>query len=359
MVPQGDMKEKAYSDFYRTIKSEATRESYDLSLKQFKQWMKAETYAALLKFEAKEIQDKIVEYIDSLKERGIANASIKTKLAGLRHFYIINDMPTVNFDKIYKFIGPQKRVVVDRLPTREEIQKVLNAADIRKQAAFFLLLAGLRVGALPGLKVGDLKKYEEHGVYGLKVYRGEPDEYLTFLTKEGTAAIDAYLEYRRQYGETITDKSPLIRDQFNIRDKKAAAKVRALTKGAFEDMLFKVQMDAGVVKRGHDQYARRDVMPNHGYRKFFNSMLQEAGVKPIIKEKLMGHSAGLEAAYLRPSEQELLNEFLKAMPLLTISDAEEWKAKAEMLQLTVDEELKNLRAEIAELRATREYKDKV
>ncbi len=346
MVPQGDMTEKAYKDFYRTIKTESTRESYDLSLKQFKEWMKADTYGALLKHEPKELQDKIVEYMDSLKDRGIANTSIKTKLAGIRHFYIMNDMPTVNFEKIYKFIGPQKRAVIDRLPTREEIQKVLNASDLRRKAAFFLLIAGLRIGALPGLTVGDLKKYDENGIYGVKVYRNEPDEYLTFLTKEGTAAIDDYLNYRRQYGETLTDKSPLIREQFDIRDKEAAKKPRAITKGGFEDMLSKAQLDAGVKQRSHDQYSRHEVMANHQYRKFFNSMLQQAGVKPIIKEKLMGHKAGLEAAYLRPSEGELINEFLKAMPLLTISDAEEWKAKAEKLQLTLDEKMKDFEARL-------------
>jgi len=346
MGPQGNVTEKAYSDFYRTIKTDATRESYDLSLKQFKEWMKAKTYTALLEHQTKEIQNKIVEYIDSLKARGIANVSIKTKLAGLRHFYIINDMPTVNFEKVYKFIGPQKRVNADRLPTREEIQKTLDASDLRKKAALFLLLAGLRVGALPGLKIGDLKKYDEHGVYAVRVYRGEPDEYLTFVTKEGTAAIDAYLEFRKQYGEVLEDKAPLIREQFDIRNQEAAKKPRPITKEGFQDMLVKAAIDAGVHRRGHNPYERHQVMANHGYRKFFNSKLNEAGVKPILKEKMMGHKAGLEASYLRPSENELLNEFLKAMPLLTISDAEEWKAKAAKLQLTIDERLKDLQAQL-------------
>ena len=40
------------------------------------------------------------------------------------------------------------------------------------------------------------------------------DRYYTFCTPECTAAIDAYLNYRK--GEELKGKSPLIREQFNI-----------------------------------------------------------------------------------------------------------------------------------------------
>jgi hypothetical protein len=46
--------------------------------------------------------------------------------------------------------------------------------------------------------------------------RYRADRYYTFCTPECATAIDAYLDYRRSFHEEIKDKSPLIREEFNI-----------------------------------------------------------------------------------------------------------------------------------------------
>ena len=46
-------------------------------------------------------------------------------------------------------------------------------------------------------------------------------------------------------------------------------------------------------------------------------------MKPINVETLMGHSTGISDSYYRPTEKELLEDYLKAVPLLTLSEAEE------------------------------------
>jgi hypothetical protein len=43
-----------------------------------------------------------------------------------------------------------------------------------------------------------------------------------------------------------------------------------------------------------------------------------AGMKPINIEKLMGHSVGISDSYYRATEKELLDDYLKAVPILTI-----------------------------------------
>lgn len=43
-----------------------------------------------------------------------------------------------------------------------------------------------------------------------------------------------------------------------------------------------------------------------------------AGMKPINIEKLIGHSVGISDSYYRATEKELLDDYLKAVPILTI-----------------------------------------
>jgi hypothetical protein len=44
---------------------------------------------------------------------------------------------------------------------------------------------------------------------------------------------------------------------------------------------------------------------------------------------LLGHDIGLTGRYYRPSEQDMLNEYYKAIPLLTINNEERLKFKLE------------------------------
>jgi hypothetical protein len=47
--------------------------------------------------------------------------------------------------------------------------------------------------------------------------RFNPDDiYFTLCTPKCAAAIDAYLDYHRRFGEQLKDKSPLMSEQFNV-----------------------------------------------------------------------------------------------------------------------------------------------
>ncbi|HEX6294876.1 MAG TPA: hypothetical protein VFZ46_06950, partial [Nitrososphaeraceae archaeon] len=60
----------------------------------------------------------------------------------------------------------------------------------------------------------------------------------------------------------------------------------------------------------------------HGFRKFFNTICIESDMNIVSKELLMGHkqSLGLEKSYYRPTNDKLLNEYLKVVDDLTIND---------------------------------------
>ena len=71
----------------------------------------------------------------------------------------------------------------------------------------------------------------------------------------------------------------------------------------------------------------------HGFRKFFTKQLVDSKLNPEIREMLLGHKIGLVSAYYKPTEQEMLNEYLKAVNLLTINEENRLKDKVEKLTI--------------------------
>jgi hypothetical protein len=64
---------------------------------------------------------------------------------------------------------------------------------------------GCRIGALPSLKLGDLTKLPDYGLYRIVFYEGTNNEYHSYTTREtGQTGIDNYLFYRQRCGEKIS-----------------------------------------------------------------------------------------------------------------------------------------------------------
>ena len=84
-------------------------------------------------------------------------------------------------------------------------------------------------------------------------------------------------------------------------------------------------------KKGQRRY---EVQLDHGFRKYFNTMLRRAKVNYLDKEDMMGHKVGLEKHYERYQEDdfERFPEYQKAIPFLTISDEERIRLENEKLK---------------------------
>lgn len=51
----------------------------------------------------------------------------------------------------------------------------------------------------------------------------------------------------------------------------------------------------------------------HGFRKFFKTQCEKAGMRSINIELLMGHNIGLGNSYYKPNETELFQDYLEAL----------------------------------------------
>jgi hypothetical protein len=79
----------------------------------------------------------------------------------------------------------------------------------------------------------------------------------------------------------------------------------------------------------------------HSFRKYFKTRAEQV-MKPINVETLMGHSTGISDSYYRPTENDLLEDYLKAVPLLTMSEVEEVRRESRLSREEMEGRVKHL-----------------
>jgi integrase len=322
-IQDHDTEQEIYSNFINSINSEVTRLNYDLHVDLFKKFCKQSNLFGLLTIN--EPQKHIINYILSLRQRGLASSSISTMVNAIYHFYDMNDV-ALNKKKIKMFIGQSPKKISDRAYFHDEISRILNVSDLRMKTIVLLMAtSGLRIGAIPQLKLRNLEK--NNSIYKISVYEGSEEKYYTFCTPECTSFIDSYLEYRKQNGEKLHKDSFLIRDQFDITDlEQIRNRSKGLTVGSLEGILGTVLLKAGLRTVDHTYKCTRKEVPRaHGFRKFFTTQLINAEVNPEIREMLLGHKIGLTGCYYRPTEQKIFSEYEKAIDNLTINQEDRLK----------------------------------
>lgn len=334
-----------YLVFANSIKAKDTLNTYNLALKHYMRFYGISDIITLLKQDNKAIESNIIKYIVDMRQRNppISHSLRCIRLAAIKHFLVMNDV-VLNWKKISLYLGEKTKVVKDRSYTTEEIESLLKSCTDERMRAVILLLAstGVRVGSIPSLTLKQLHKLEEYGLYQVTIYENTNDEYFSFTTPECAAAIDSYLAYRSRCGEKLTPTSPLIREQFDPKDSLSIRRPRPLTRSTIMGLLSEIITKSGVqaikhrteiTDRGRE---RKEIARAHGFRKFCTTNMIRAKVDPQCREMLLGHSIGLANSYYRPSSDEILEEYLKAVDLLTINEENRLKRKVKTLTLKVD-----------------------
>lgn len=335
------------------LKSKYTKRDYRLAFNQFlRDGAKTEDLQVLLDYKSKAIEQMIIGYIESLRDKGKARNTIALQVAAILHFFVVmNDVP-LNKRKITRFIPPDESTRKDKAYRVEDIGAILESCDERTRVMVLLMAStAMRLGAVPELRVGDLTPVPEYNLYKIDVYSQSPvsDRYFSYCTPECKVAIDTYLDYRRRLHETITDKSPLIRELFNVRKPYFIEAPRPATPRIIHLALEKALHKAGVNQptMGLVKGKRREIALSHGYRKFAITMMNKAGVKDTHRRYLTGHAqVGQDASYVLPTEEELLAEYVKAIPLLTIDDKQRIEQENNDLKTVQAEDIAALKKKV-------------
>ena len=339
--------------FRAAIRNAATRDPYERRLIAFlnRIEMDPDSFVNLAKSKAQVAEKKIILYVNEEVHRAeeglITESTIRNPLKAIKLLLEMNDV-SLNWKKIRRLLPPARGYALDRIPTIDEIRDILDAADARGKALTLMLLTGgLREGVIESLRISDYSPiYSDGKVIAGKIiaYNGEPERYTTFITPEALNALEKYLEFRRDHGEILNAKSPLFRDKFDpVRGmyghgkRDAEKNVIPMTAPAVRQYYNRLFYSIGI----RSEKMRRHEFSVHGFRKYFKTRCELGGMKPINVETLMGHSTGISDSYYRPTENDLLDDYLKVVDQLMINDTRKLRAEAQEINKIKERETVN------------------
>ena len=242
------------------------------------------------------------------------------------------NLPSINWKKLSRILPKARSASNDRAPTREEIHKAIQAQDRRAKPIILVMCSsGIRLGAWKYLRWKHVipqknDKGDEVIAAKLVVYAGEYEEYYTFITPEAYYALQEYMEFRRYHGENITGESWLVRDIWQIADVKIkrggrtglATLPQKIKIDAIKVIIIRALYEQGVREALPEGQRRHEFKGAHGFRKFFKTHAEQFMNHSNV-ELVLGHSAdALQASYYKPTEKDVLSDYLKAVDVLTI-----------------------------------------
>jgi hypothetical protein len=280
------------------------------------------------------IQDCIMSFLNLHKQRverkEIRPGTLWTYYQSIKVFVDAHDeiADKVRWKRISKSLPTAKKYSNDRTPTTEEIRKIVNNGDRRvKVIVLVMCSSGIRLGAWDYLRWKHVEpKHNDKGeiiAAKLTVYADESDEYYSFVTPECYNAVKDYMDYRGSCGESITGESWVVRDSWQTADKLQGSGLarypKPLHKNSIKKIIEREWIREGV--RTHTlpkNQQRHEFKALHGLRKFFQTHTQQV-MNAANVELLMGHELGISSSYYKPREGDLLRDYVKAIPLLTIN----------------------------------------
>jgi hypothetical protein len=319
-----------------------------------------EGFLNLVQGDRRAAEDRLLGYVKVNRGR-LAPGSLRGHLAAVRSLLNYFEL-SLKWRRVYAAVPSGGHVALDRAPTVDEIRRLLGVCELRMKVAVLIMASsGMRVGGFDGLKIRDIVRLDS-GCGRILVYAGEPEQYYSFISPEVLAFFEEYLELRRNAGEKLTPDSPVIRDKWSFQNRPNRidpAIVKPLNSGAVRELITLLYRKAGVdrsVRRG-----RCEFQACHGFRKWFKTQAQQVIRNPEDVEVLMGH----RKSYYKPTLQHLEEEYLKALPYLTVAESEKLKRELEdrevkhkgdftELRLAIlekDKEMRDMRGELAALRS--------
>jgi hypothetical protein len=266
----------------------------------------------------------------------ISTETIKNYLKPIKRFCEMNRI-NVNWKIISKGIKKGIRYSNDRPPGIEEIRKLIQYPDRRvKPIVLVMISSGIRVSSWSYLTWGDftpIYKNEKLLAAKLKVFNTKTKNYYySYVTPEAYESVKAWMDFRESFGERIGPNSCIIRNLWQIKSQRygnylglakhpkklSATGIRVLINDAWKIHGLR---EKRTPREGEFNFRKYDFKSVHGFRKFFETECQKV-MRELIVSMLMSHDTGIVLHYLRPKEEDVLSEYQKAIPLLTVNQDE-------------------------------------
>lgn len=335
-----------WSLYLYAMKSPVTRQKYQKRLEKFFDFLKLEGNTieeksnSFLKLSKEKdsswIFNKVLQFmqilLDRFNRKEITGSTIRNYLKSIKLYLEIADIQ-IAWKKISRGLPRARNYSDDRIPTIDEIRTLLEYPDRRLKGLIYTMSSsGIRLGAWDYLKWGHIRpiKNDKGEIVAAKiiVYAGEEDQYFSFVSKQALDALSDWMHFREISGEIIDENSWLMRDLWDTQDiqekgKGLVSKPNKLTSIGIKKLVNRAIWAQGLRKKLENGKKRHPWQAIHCYRKWYKTRCEMKGMKPINIEMLLSHSIGISNSYYKPTESELLEDYLRVCDFLQIDKEEE------------------------------------
>lgn len=234
----------------------------------------------------------VIRFFNEIKDN--PPKSVASQLSCVRTMLIENgvSLPEAFWRRLRQRYPSSKALTQDRIPTKDELQKILANLDLPYRAlALCLLSSGARVGEMTKIKLCDVDFKSNPTTIQLRgEYCKNGVGRVVFISSEAKKELQLWLEVRKNKGE---DKDDRVFPFPPINFWKAWRKALTETNLDFKD-----------------ESTNRLVLHIHTLRKYFRTYAGKIIYRDAL-EALLGHEGYLSSSYLRLSVEDLRKEYLK------------------------------------------------
>ena len=166
---------------------------------------------------------RVLEFLqfqkDRIERKEIVAGTLKNYSKAIRLFCEMSEIE-IPWRKITRGLPRPRRYASDRVPTIEEVKKLVAYPDRRIKAIVYTMISsGIRLEAWDYIRWAHIQPMEGDGkIIAAKmiVYAGEPEEYFSFITPSAYHELVTWMKYREECGEEIVGDSWVMRNLWDV-----------------------------------------------------------------------------------------------------------------------------------------------
>jgi len=295
--------------FLQKYSAKSTIKTYRSFLKQYFEVIgqNSDTY-----FKQKhDYPEDVLKYWRHLNEK--PPKTIATSLACVRMFLSENDneLPSKFWRGIHNRTKGTRAVTEDKIPSSQELKRILSHADVRGRALFTTLMqSGMRIGELTEINISDI----DFSCNPTKIrIRAEitktGNQRYCFIGQESTDALESWLEHRETFLNASKSRAKALQRYYNREPPSNTKneKVFPFSIGTVRDIWNRLLDNAKLSEK--DKRTKHHKMHPHVLRKYFRTHMSLT-VPVDVVEALMGHEGYLTECYRRYTIEQLGEQYL-------------------------------------------------